>query len=71
MIDGPVHPEAARRVAERNELIRRAAASVVADHDAGRVVDPETLTWARQIAATFKPLPRPLGPGATDESKRA
>lgn len=49
---------------EQRELARRCALSVLADHEAGRVVDPQTLAWARAFVASVKPLCGPLGDGA-------
>jgi hypothetical protein len=54
--------------AEQRELTRLCAVRVIADHDAdhdaGRVVDPQTLAWARAFVAGVMPLGRPLGDGA-------
>ena len=57
---------AIKRLAERNELIRQAAARVIENAENGRVVDPVTLAWARQFCAEHRPLGRPLGTGAPD-----
>ena len=53
---------------EQKELMRVAAARVVADHEAGRVVDPHTLRWARHVVKYIKPLGRPLGQGEPVEA---
>lgn len=63
MIDAEVYPTTARILAERQELIRRCAARVVADHQAGRGSDPERLQWARGVVAAIQPLPGPLSDG--------
>lgn len=66
-------PAELRAIQERRELLRRAAASVVADHTAGRVVDPHTLTWARQVVQNNAPLQGWLGdgrPGANTTESR-
>lgn len=42
--------------AEQRELTRLCAVRVIADHDAGRVVDPQTLAWARAFVAGVMPL---------------
>jgi hypothetical protein len=52
---------------EQKELVRVAAARVIADHDAGRVVDPYTLRWARHIVEHVRPLGRPVGTGEPAE----
>lgn len=57
------YPSTARILAERQELIRRCAARVIADHEAGRGDDPERLAWARGVAAAIKPLAGPLSDG--------
>lgn len=48
---------------ERRELFRIAAQRVVDMDAAGRIVDPHTLNWAKQIVANIKPLGRPLTDG--------
>lgn len=53
-------------IAERNELARRAAASVIQDAHHGRAVDPVRLEWALQMCAKYRPLGRPLGTGEPD-----
>lgn len=52
-----------RQVAERNELMRVAAASTLERARLGAHVDPEHLDWCRQVVARFKPLSEPLGTG--------
>ena len=59
------YPSTARILAERQELIRRCAARVIADHEAGRGNDPERLAWARGVAAAIKPLAGPLSDGVS------
>ena len=61
--DDPVCQLAERRIRERRELIRRAAASVVREIDAGRRVDPHREAWARQVLATIPAFDEPLGAG--------
>lgn len=58
-----VYPTTARILAERQELIRRCAARVIADHEGGRGNDPHRLTWARGVVAAIKPLAGPLSDG--------
>ena len=58
-----VYPSTARILAERQELIRRCAARVIADHEGGRGNDPERLAWARGVAAAIKPLAGPMSDG--------
>lgn len=59
------YPDTARILAERQELIRRCAARVIADHEAGRGDDPERLTWARGVAAAIEPLDGPMSDGVS------
>lgn len=55
MTDDAAYPDVQRRMAERNELIRIAAQSVLDAVGAGRIYHPETITWAKHWAA-IKPL---------------
>jgi hypothetical protein len=64
MTDELPDPDIARRLAERNELMRIAAQRVVDMHREGRKFDPEALQWARGIVSRFKPLGRPLSDGS-------
>lgn len=64
MTDDIVHPEVARRLAERQELIRRCAVSAIQHHRAGLMSDPHNLQWARSVVARVQPLAGPLGDGA-------
>lgn len=57
------------RIAERNELIRQAAARVIENAENGRGVDPFTLAWARQFCAEHRPLGRPLGTGEPESQR--
>jgi hypothetical protein len=63
MTDDIVHPDIARCLAERQELIRRCAVSAVEHHRAGLMSDPDNLLWARGVVARIKPLAGPLGAG--------
>lgn len=64
MTDDQIAPDTARILAERQELIRRCAARVIADHQAGRGSDPHRLLqWARGVVAAIQPLPGPLSDG--------
>lgn len=66
MMSGPetADPVAARAIAERRELMRRCAASIVADHGSGRrYADHHTLDWAHLVVATTPPLTGHLSEG--------
>ena len=56
--------EQTRAFEERRELLRLCHARIVANHEAGRGVDPIALQQARQFLARTKPLGRPLSDGA-------
>lgn len=62
-MDLQTFPDVARVLAERQELIRRCACRVVADHQAGRGNDPHRLTWAQSVIASTPPLQGPLSDG--------
>lgn len=57
------YPDVQRVLAERQELIRRCAARVVADHEAGRGNDPHRLAWAQSVIASTPPLDGPMSDG--------
>ena len=63
MIYDPAYPAVAHAMEERNELMRAACERAIKRHEAGEVVDPFHLSWARQFVANVKPLNRPLGTG--------
>lgn len=63
MIFDTLYPGNVRRIVERNELTRQCAQRIVDSADAGRLVDPYSLEWARQFVLNVKPLGRPLGAG--------
>lgn len=52
--ENPRSPVADAAVAQRSELIRRCAQSVLDELAAGRKVDPHRVAWARQVLATTK-----------------
>jgi hypothetical protein len=56
-------PQVAARLAERRELMRRAALTAIAHADAGRDMDPHHIAWAREFVRLNPPLGRPLGTG--------
>lgn len=56
-------PEQVRQWEERRELLRLCNARIVANHEAGRHVDPLTLHHARQFLRHNPPLARPLTTG--------
>lgn len=58
-----IAPDVARILAERQELIRRRAARVVSDHEAGRGDDQARLEWARGVVAAIPKLRGPLSDG--------
>ena len=67
MMPGPevADPVAARAIAERRELMRRCAQSIVSDHQCGRnYADRHTLDWAQLVVATTPALNSPLTEGA-------
>lgn len=72
----PVHPEAfesedpviAERLAERRELMRRAAQTAIDHAEAGRTMDPHHIAWARQFVKFNPPLERPLGTGEPSDA---
>jgi hypothetical protein len=52
-----------RVLAERRELLRRAALSAIRRADGGDVVDADHLRWCREFVAANPPLSGPLGTG--------
>jgi hypothetical protein len=50
-------------MAERRELTRRAAESVLEDYRCGRFVDPHRLEWARSVTNAVPPILGALGTG--------
>jgi len=62
-MDNPTYPAVAHAMEERNELMRAACERAIKRHEAGEVVDPFHLSWARQIVACIPALNRPLGTG--------
>jgi hypothetical protein len=54
MIDTPTSPVADAAIAQRHDLIRRCAQSVMDELAAGRRVDPHRVAWARQVLATTR-----------------
>lgn len=63
MVENPPSAIADRAVAERRELIRRCAASVMREVEVGRVVDPHRVQWARVVLAGIKPLAGKISQG--------
>ena len=59
----PTYPAVAAATAERNELMRAACERAIKRHEAGEVVDPFYLSWARLFVANVPPLNRPLETG--------
>lgn len=53
----------ARVLAERRELMRRAALAAIRRADAGDIVDADHLEWCRQFVDANPPLSGPLGTG--------
>ncbi len=62
-MDDATYPAVAAATAERNELMRQACERAIKRHEAGEVVDPFHLSWARQIVACIPALNRPIGTG--------
>lgn len=64
MTDSPDHDEIAAMQARRARL-RKGAAEIVRDHDAGKTVDPYSLEWARQVVRNNRPAAGWLGDEVT------
>jgi len=62
-MDDITYPAVAEATAERNELMRQACERAIKKHEAGEVIDPFYLSWARLFVANVPPLNRPLGTG--------
>ena len=71
-MNAPDHcPTWAARLAERRELIRRAAWASIERANSGQSVDPLHLQWARDFVTMNPPLDRPLGTGEPQHDNRA
>lgn len=63
IFENPISMMADRAVAERRELIRRCAASVMQEVEAGRAVDPLRVQWAQSVISSTPELLAPLSDG--------
>lgn len=55
MIAGdPVYPDVVERLSARRDLYRTAATSILAERDAGRLVDPHRLEWAETVLSLYR-----------------
>lgn len=69
MIEDVIDEVAAERLAERRELMRRAALTAIAHADSGRMMDPHHIRWARDFVKLNPPLGRPLGTGEANDAE--
>lgn len=53
---------------EQRELMRIAAANLLAHQASGRKCDPHAIKWAQWTLDHIKPLGRPVGPGGAIEN---